>query len=175
MYFYCKEHAFTLVELVVTIAILAIIATLAVPSYLNFRARQELSNVTAMIHQLTQAAKSNAVTYHSIIVICSSTDRIKCTDNKWNTGAIMFSDLNNNENVDSNEIIHTALDTNLRYGSLRWNGGFASNTEITFQSDTGLPRGASGSFSYCSQHDSSLDRKFVLSKMGHIRIENQPC
>ncbi|RZG77575.1 GspH/FimT family pseudopilin [Acinetobacter sp. WCHAc060025] len=175
MYSYCKEQAFTLVELIVTISVLAILATLAIPSYINFKAKQELNHISALIQLLNQTAKSNAVTYHSIIVICSSTNATQCANDQWNTGIIMFSDLNSNQQVDPDERIHSVVDTKLKYGSLTWDGGVTSTKVLTFQGDTGLPRSSFGSFYYCSQHASSLHRRFALPKTGLLRVESYAC
>ena len=175
MYFYCKTRGFTLIELIVTFAVLVIIATLAVPTYQDLKARQELKTVTSVIKQFVSSAKSNAVIYHSIIVVCSSSNLTQCTNDQWNTGVIMFSDQNNNEKVDSNERIHSTVSMQLNYGSLKWVGGFSSRKILTFQGDTGVPRGASGSFHYCSRHDSQLNKRIVIAPMGHTRDEPLTC
>ena len=87
----------------------------------------------------------------------------------------MFSDHNNNEQVDSNERIHSTVAMQLNYGSLKWVGGFSSRKILTFQGDTGAPRGASGSFHYCSRHDSQLNKRIVIAPMGHTRDEPLTC
>ena len=174
MYFYCKEQAFTLVELIITLAVLAIIATLAIPSYFDLKAKQELNQVTALVKMLTQSARSYALTYHSIVVICSSSDLTRCNNDQWNSGVIIFSDLNNNEQVDTNETIHTSTNTNFHYGTLRWNAGVTSTKVVTFQGDTGLPRSAFGSFYYCN-HELSFHRRLILPKTGILRFEDSTC
>ena len=172
MYSYCKEQAFTLVELIVTISIIVILATFAFPSYLDFKAKQELNHVITLIQSLNQTAKSNAVLFHSNIIICSSSNATQCANDQWETGIIMFSDKNNNQQVDTDEIVHNIVDTKLKYGSLTWNGGITNTKVLTFRGDTGLPRDSFGSFFYCSQHHSSLHQRIVLPKTGLVRTDS---
>lgn len=172
MYSYCKEQAFTLVELIVTISIIVILAAFAFPSYLDFKAKQELNHVITLIYSLNQTAKSNAVLFHSNIIICSSSNAIQCANDQWKTGVIMFSDKNNNQQIDTDEMIHTRVDTQLKYGSLTWIGGATNTKVLTFRGDTGQPHDSFGSFFYCSQHHPSLHQRIILSKTGLIRTDS---
>ncbi len=172
MYSYCKEQAFTLVELIVTISVIIVLAILAFPSYLDWKAKLELNHVIALIQSLNQTAKSNALLYHSNIIICSSSNITQCENDHWETGIIMFSDKNNNKQVDTDEMIHTKIDTQLKYGSLTWIGGVTNTKVLTFRRDTGQPRDSFGSFFYCSHHQSSLHQRIVLPKTGLIRTNN---
>ncbi|WP_343596956.1 prepilin-type N-terminal cleavage/methylation domain-containing protein [Acinetobacter sp.] len=54
-------RGFTLVELMVTIAVLAIIATMAAPSFRNMIARQQLNSTTHELKDLLTTARSQAV------------------------------------------------------------------------------------------------------------------
>ncbi len=172
MYLDCKHRAFTLLELLIIIAIISLIAMIAVPNFHSFREKQEVSQLHSLILQHVQLAKNTAKVYQTPVVICSTTNMIQCENDQWNTGMLIFSDLNNNKRIDPSERVHQITQTNFKYGSLRWDGGASSPQMITFQGDTGLPRGSPGSFYYCSFQNNDHHRRIPISPMGHIRIEN---
>lgn len=171
MYSYCKQHAFTLFETLITLSIIAIIIMIAIPNFQHYIALQEVSQLLPLVRQHVNFAKNTAQIYHSNIVVCSSSTFDRCEINQWHKGIIVFSDLNNNKSIDKNETIHKYTQTNLKFGSLKWNGGVTSPTMITFQSDTGLPHGSPGGFYYCSFTNKDLHRYLPISRMGHTRIE----
>lgn len=175
MYFICKEQAFTLIELIITIAILAIITSIAIPSYQNLMQQQEYNRLLSIIKNHIDLSKNYALLYHNQIVICSSSDLLSCENNQWHKGMLIFSDLNNNKKLDSDELVHMIVQTNLRYGSLRWNGNVANPHSISFKKSSGLPQGSQGSFYYCSFKSAHKNTRFVLSPMGHMRTELTHC
>ena len=171
MYIFCKESAFTLLELIITIAIVAIIISIALPSFHHFRAQQEVSQLLTTIRQNVNLSKSLATSYHNNIVMCSSSNLTNCENDQWNKGFIIFNDTNNNKQRENNELLHKVIKTDFRYGNLRWNGGSVNSKSIIFQGDTGLPRGSQGNFTYCSFNHKENHRYIPLSPMGHTRIE----
>ena len=172
MYLYYKNRAFTLIELVVTIAIICIIATFALPMYHKLQESLELIRVSSIIRQKVTFAKNQALTQHTTVVICSSEYMKKCEINQWHNGIIIFADLNNNKTIDSNETIYSSQNTKIRYGTLRFihNATNSKNT-LTFQGDTGLPRGAPGGFHYCSFNDQQQYKYYPVNQMGNIRVD----
>ena len=55
-----KNNGFTLIELIVTIAVIAIIASLAMPYYHRFMAEAEAKNITRLLEFHIQKAKNSA-------------------------------------------------------------------------------------------------------------------
>lgn len=172
MYSYCKHQAFTLLEMLIIMTIMAIIVMIAVPSFHNIRESQELTTLFPTIQQNVNFARNTAQSFHTNTVMCSSSSMLQCETNQWNKGILIFSDINKNKTIDENEIIHASIQTHLKYGNLKWNGGATSPNIVTFQGDSGLPLGSFGHFSYCSFNKSQNNRYIPLSPMGHIRIEN---
>ena len=172
MYLYCKQRAFTLIELIVTIAILCVIVSFALPMYHQIRENLELNRVYSLIKQQTSFAKNQAVTQHATMVMCSSEYMKKCEINQWHNGIIIFSDLNKNKIIDSGETVYSMLKTDIRYGTLRLlhNASNPTNT-LTFQGDTGLPRGSPSGFHYCSFSNKQHYKYYPISPMGHVRID----
>lgn len=88
-----KQHGFTLLELMVTISILAILATIAMPSYRNLIERQK---VRAALNEWQSAyyfAQREAMRLKQPVTFCGSEDGEKCTSNKahvFSKGWIVF-------------------------------------------------------------------------------------
>ena len=172
MYLDCKQHAFTLIELLIIVVIISIIALIAIPNFHSFREQQEVSQLHSLIRQHVQLAKNTAKVYQTRVVICSSYNMTQCENDQWNIGILVFSDLNRNKTIDAGEQVHQTTETHFKYGSLRWDGGASSPKMITFQGDTGLPRGSPGSYYYCSFKNKDNHRRIPVSPMGNTRLEN---
>ncbi|PJG43146.1 fimbrial biogenesis protein FimT [Acinetobacter tandoii] len=165
-----KYMAFTLVELAITVLVLSILITLALPYYHQLKANQERSLVFRLISDNIQLAKQQAVINHSNVVICSTQDQKNCKDSMWNQGFIVFLDTNQNRKIDNNELLISTESTNLKYGNLNWRGTLQL-TSLNFKAEHGLPIGSNGSFYYCSISTVAHIR-IIMSKMGHLRTEN---
>jgi type IV fimbrial biogenesis protein FimT len=86
-------RGFTLIELMVVVAMVAILMAVAVPS---FRDATERNRVSAQINTFVsdlQLARSEAIKRGLAVSLCASSDGGSClTSNTWNTGWIMFVD-----------------------------------------------------------------------------------
>jgi type IV fimbrial biogenesis protein FimT len=164
------KNGFTLVELIVTAAVLAIIATIALPAFQHYMAEQEVKATVSKLILANRSAKNSAALHHANVVICPSAGLAQCEPAKWSSGFIVFTDTNKNRQVDAGESILQTEALGLQYGTLDWKGGL-SLPSLTFQALSGLPIGSNGSFYYCSFTDVP-NQKIIMSKMGHMRIEN---
>lgn len=162
--------AVTLLELVIVLAIAAIISIIALPYYHDMMAKREQNKVKTLIIQSLKTSRIQAQLLHSNVVVCPSQDYSQCENNQWNSGLIIFHDSNNNRRIDGHDVILESISLELRYGNLSWRGALSAPS-IRFNAQQGLPIGSNGSFYYCNLHSSDHIR-IVLSKMGHTRIEH---
>ncbi|MFD2425650.1 GspH/FimT family pseudopilin [Ralstonia solanacearum] len=94
-----RARGFTLVELVVTIAIVAILVTLAAPSFRStIQSARTSIEVNSLVNDL-QFARSEAIKRGQPVSICVSSDGATClanssSNNKWQVGWIVFNDVN---------------------------------------------------------------------------------
>jgi len=98
-----KNRGFTLIELIVTMAIVAIVATMAVPSYLTFiqnnrLAAQSNALITSLNIARSESVKRLASTVanpNPRVTVCASSNGTACSNaNQWELGWIVFVDLN---------------------------------------------------------------------------------
>lgn len=167
--FYKYKKGFTLFELLITVAILAIVCTIALPYFHQHMAAQERYNVLINLRNSIYSAKNIANVQRQSITICPSQDLLQCEKHQWGTGFIVFIDKNKNRQVESEDTIIRTEQHQLKYGSLNWRGTL-NLPSLIFKAENGLPLGSNGSFYYCSTHEQEHFR-LIMSKMGQVRVE----
>ncbi|MBF7684831.1 GspH/FimT family pseudopilin [Acinetobacter sp. B10A] len=167
-----KLHAFTVLEFIITLAILAIVTTLALPAFAQLQARLESKNIYPYLNTTLQRYKLHAVTQRQNVILCSTNNGQTCNQsNSWNHGILAIHDQNYNHRVDPTDPVLSFHHNSIHHGTLTWKGGATTTKIIVLQGDTGLPRGSMGSFYYCSDKNNQLSHKNALSHMGHLRHE----
>ncbi|WP_171016000.1 GspH/FimT family protein [Ramlibacter sp. 2FC] len=165
----------TLIELMVTIAIAAILAGLAAPSFREMLVANSLkSNASAMLSSLL-LARGEAIKRNGRVALCKSATGTACTtDGSWEQGWIVFADVNNNAALDAGETVvqrTAALGNGLR---LTGNGNIANYVSYSGMGETRMTAGnfQSGTFTLCQLSASGgKARDIVISATGRPRIE----
>lgn len=75
-----RSRGFTLVELMVTLFVLAILVMIAAPNFRDLLRRNEVSSAANALRADIAYARSEAVTRGTIVSICPSTDHTNCSD-----------------------------------------------------------------------------------------------
>lgn len=88
------RKGFTLLELMITVAITVILVALAWPSFQDFIRRNAVIAQTNQLVASLQYARNEAVSRRSVTGICASTDDISCTSNDytWEKGWMLWRD-----------------------------------------------------------------------------------
>lgn len=91
---------FTLVELMVTLTISAILIGVAIPSFRTFITNNAVENLQGRLAGAITFARSEAATRNSVVTLCSSNTGTSCVANQWQAGWIVFVDSNGNQTAD---------------------------------------------------------------------------
>jgi type IV fimbrial biogenesis protein FimT len=95
--FHAPDHApgnqqgFTIIELMITVLVLAIIIAVAAPSFTRQIQNNRTSAITEEMTNLFSYARSEAVRRGSAVTVCASADGLSCGTN-WNAGFMVFVD-----------------------------------------------------------------------------------
>lgn len=160
-------QGFTLVELMVVVALLAILATLATPSWLELltrnRVRSAVNDFTSSLH----LARSEAVRLNSAVTVCPSNDGANCTASPYHQGWIVKT--GTAVNVAGQVILQDVLAKN----GVRMDATAAATRNFTF-----LPNGrpannfAGATLEVCAvpANMAHLTRQIVLNRSGRINL-----
>ena len=84
-----QGRGFTLIELIVTIAIVAILATLAVPSFNSIALSSKLNSLASSFVSSAQLARSEAIKRNAQVTLCASSDGTTCSG-AWKDGWVVL-------------------------------------------------------------------------------------
>lgn len=99
-----KVKGFTIVELMVTLAIAAILITVGLPSLTTFFQDNLLATQTQTLRTAISYSREEAVRRNTSVSICRSSDQATCVGN-WQNGWIVFTDPDEDGVVDAGELV----------------------------------------------------------------------
>jgi type IV fimbrial biogenesis protein FimT len=87
-----QNGGFTLFDVMIALAIGAIVTTVGIPSYRNVVSNQRMTNATNEFVMALNLAKSEAIKRVKYVTVCKSTDGATCggDGSTWNDGWIVF-------------------------------------------------------------------------------------
>ncbi|MFC3290529.1 GspH/FimT family pseudopilin [Modicisalibacter luteus] len=161
------QSGFTLIGLLVAIAVLVVMVTWAVPSYQQFVARNELSVEVMRLRTALAQAKNTAITRRGTITVCPSHDQVECLAD-WAAPLMILEGRAEGGYRKGTETILRVLSA-------------SDVASITFRNDyryvrfpsTGWPRGYNGTFDICGRGGQGV--QLIMSNLGRIRHEHTNC
>ena len=98
------SRGFTLLELLIALAVMAIALGMGVPAYKNMIANSQSTAAANDLMMMAQNARAQAMRTRTRVVMCPSVDGERCSGSDW-SNAISGLDENRNDTIDGNETI----------------------------------------------------------------------
>lgn len=89
---YPPQAGFTLLELVITVAVLAIALGIAIPSFQGITNRNRLTGVTNELVAAVQLTRMEAIRRNARVTLCPSTDGAVCGGDNWMRSIVLAPD-----------------------------------------------------------------------------------
>jgi len=161
-----RNQGFTLVELIVTVCVLAIIAIIATPSILTQLANMESKRIRYDISSMLVTAKAESYLRRQNLIVCLSDSAGRCHKNS-NKAMLLFFDHNDNQHFDiSTDELLEQQRLSPRYAQLHLRAG--NRHYIKFWGDSGRPRGFFGHIKYCPTSSYNQSKYQISFNQGGI-------
>ena len=154
---------FTIIELMITLAVAAILAAIAAPSFTTIIQDNRLVTQINRLQATLSLARSEAVKRNNSVTTCPSSNGTACIGN-WENGLIVFLDIDADGSIDAgDEILRvhgpiTAANT-LRFGRAR----------VTYAGNA-LATGFNGTFTLCDGRGATSARGLITNNSGRPRL-----
>ena len=163
---FLRQRGFTLLELISTMSIAAVLTTTAIPAFSGLvqrnRITTEINTFVAHLHY----ARSEAIKRGARVVICRSADGLSCARTEgWHKGWITFVDTNANRELDASESL-------LRVEAGEDNGILITSGQrrrVVYQA-TGFSPGTNGTYTFCDPEHPEWAKAVILSNSGRTRL-----
>lgn len=98
-----KKHGFTLIELIVTMAVVSILLVTGIPALNQMTDSNRLVSQVNSIAGSLSLARSEAIKSASVVTVCASSTGAACTITPWGNGWIVFTDVDKDTAIDAED------------------------------------------------------------------------
>ncbi|KGJ88262.1 GspH/FimT family pseudopilin [Thalassotalea sp. ND16A] len=159
---------FSLIELMVTVAIMSSLLTIGMPRYQDLIQRHYMKTEVDKWLLALNLARQTAITSGNIVTLCPSSNGISC-GKKWTDGAILFIDNNRDHAKDTSELLLQVVGAVQHRQLLTWRA-FQNRKYIQFQQN-GFTWNQNGTFRICANQPTlKYNRALIVTRSGRIRL-----
>ena len=164
-----RQRGFTLIELIITMAIAAIVVTIGVPSFQAMMRNNRVAAHTNEFMSSLNLARSEAIKRGVQVALCPSSNQSTCATAWGTNGWIVFVDTDNNGSLNGGEPL-------LRVYQFDGNDTLVNTsfpgTDISFTSRGRVASGGSLFLSACDANDQQ--NVITITPVGRARVSQQP-
>lgn len=153
-------RGFTLPELLITLCLLVIISSLALPNLSRYLQSNRQENLRHSLLSHLNAARGEAIALMQRVELCGSSNGQQC-DRAWEQGWLIRDPLTNSA---------LRFSRQQPSGRLRWAGAGQSSQTVIYQAN-GTTAANNGRFIFCSV-DGHVAWQLVINRQGRVRHSN---
>ncbi len=164
-------HGMTLIELITTLSLLAILVTLGVPGLKTLLVKTQQASLINGFSSLFHQARGLAISDETRQILCPSEDNRTCLPgNDWSQGLIQVTDIDQNGQADPGEPVSALF--NAETGSEIEVHSSPSRTQVHYLSD-GRPSGYNLTLAFCDPKNRVPGKYLIVNNVGRIRISDR--
>ncbi len=155
-------RGFTLYELLVTILLLAMLATLGAPLFEKSYAKaQQTTEINALFHAF-HLARKESILHHKVVSLCPSDDGARCVPGRdWSNGWVLYRD----------DLVATIGARQAVILSHQGNGNFSvSSNRRSYTLRGTVRRATNGTFIICDRLGRIPPKALIVSYTGRPRV-----
>lgn len=165
-----RQHGLTLVELVVTLAIVLVVLGIGIPAWANLVQSNAITDARNQMQGTLMHARMRAVQLNRHVTVCPSRDGKSCKPDHtaWHEGYISYVDVNGNRQRDAGEELIRVTKPTLSGIKIHSSVGRKS---IRFGSG-GNAWGSNLSLRFCSNSNPKNNKALLVYGTGRARLSN---
>jgi len=163
-----EQRGLTLLELLFTLGIAALLASMAIPAFANMAKRSNSLTLAYELVGLVQFARTEAINQQVTVTLCGSRDGLICT-NDWSKTILVFTDYNNNGAMDGSDALLRST-ASLKNGETLYWRSFRNKAYLQMEPN-GMTYFQNGNFTYCpADGNEHFALHWIINVSGHLRI-----
>ncbi len=158
---------FTIIEMLVVLAIVGILFVIGIPSFSHFKIQIHADLAISQLYRAIQLTRSEAIKTGSIATLCASSDGLQCgTD--WSKGYMVFIDREANGQLNQDDQMIHFFKPVKGGGVISWSN--FRRFDYLQMTPLGNTNAQNGTFLYCSANKKSK-QALIVSLSGRLRID----